>query len=173
MQLEEWDGEASRPLVSRLRSAVYPPEVLAQTVWRDIASAAPSRRIIVTQDEEIVAAAGILWRNARLDGEPVLIGGLGGVMTMPKLQGNGLGLIAVKAAMKALARDRQPAFSLLFCEDKNAGFYSRMGWKRFDGEVTVDQPAGQMIYRIMSVMVASLGGQAPLRGNIDLCGLPW
>jgi len=173
MQIEEWDGDASRPLVSRLRNAVYPPELLAKIVWRDITSAAASRRILVTQDEEVVAAAGCLWRNARLDGAPVHIGGLGGVMTMPEHQGKGLGRIAVEAAMKALISDRQPAFGLLFCEDKNTGFYSRLGWKRFDGEVTVDQPAGPMIYRIMSVMVAPLGGQAPLRGHIDLCGLPW
>lgn len=80
MQVEEWDGEASRPLVSRLSSAVYPPEVLAKIVWRDITSAGASRRILVTQAGEVVAAAGLHWRNASLDGAPVLIGGLGGVM---------------------------------------------------------------------------------------------
>jgi predicted N-acetyltransferase YhbS len=173
MQVEEWDGEASRPLLSRLRKAVYPPEVVAKIVWRDITSAAASRRILVRQEGEVVAAAGLHWRNGRLDGAPVLIGGLGGVMTMPELQGQGLGLIAVKAAMKALIRDRHPAFGLLFCEDKTAGFYSRLGWKRFEGEVTVDQPTGRMVYRTMSAMVAPLGAQAPMRGNVDLCGLPW
>jgi aminoglycoside 2'-N-acetyltransferase I len=173
MQLEEWDGEASRHLVSRLRNAVYPPEVLAKIVWRDITSAAASRRILVTQDEEVVAAAGFLWRNVYLDGAPVLIGGLGGVMTAPELQGKGLGRIAVEAAMKALINDRQPAFGLLFCEDKNTGFYSRLGWKCFEGAVRVDQPTGRIVYRTMTVMVAPLDGQAPMRGNVDLCGLPW
>jgi hypothetical protein len=94
-------------------------------------------------------------------------------MTMPALQGKGLGRIAVEAAMKALIRESKPVFGLLFCEDKNKGFYSRLGWTRFDGEVMVEQPAGRMVYRIMRAMAVPLGAQAPIRGSIDLCGLPW
>jgi hypothetical protein len=94
-------------------------------------------------------------------------------MTMPELQGKGLGLIAVKAAMKALITECLPAFGLLFCEDKNTGFYSRLGWKCFEGEVTVEQPSGRMVYDKMTAMVAPLGAQAPMRGEVDLCGLPW
>jgi len=171
--VEEWDGEASRPLLGRLNSAVYPPEVLATIVWRDVTSAKSSRRILVTQAGEVVAAAGLHWRHARLNGAPVFIGGLGGVMTMPALQGKGLGRIVVKAAMTAFVRECQPAFGLLFCEDKTTRFYSRLGWTRFAGAVTVDQPAGRMAYRIMTAMVAPLAGQAPTDGHIDLCGLPW
>jgi hypothetical protein len=44
-------------------------------------------------------------------------------MTMPALQGRGLGLVSVKAAMRA--------------------------------------------------MVTPLGAPAPVRGQLDLCGLPW
>jgi len=173
MQVEEWDGAASAALVAGLRGAVYPPEVLATIVWRDVASAPARRRVVVTQDGQVVAAAGLLWREGTLDGAPVLIGGLGGVMTMPALQGRGLGLVAVKAAMQTLVRDKGPVFGLLFCEDKNAGFYARLGWRQFEGEVTVDQPAGSVVYRIMRAMVAPLGAPAPLRGQLDLCGLPW
>jgi len=121
------------------------------------------------QDGDVVAAAGLLWRQATLEGAPVLIGGLGGVMTMPTL----LGIKAVEAAMKALVRDCQPAFGLLFCEDKNTGFYSRLGWQHFEGEVRVEQPTGRIAYHIMTTMVAPLAGEAPRQGKIDLCGLPW
>jgi hypothetical protein len=75
MQVDEWNGDASRPLVRGLRKAVYPPEVLATIVWRDVTSAASSRRILVTQDGEVVTAAGLLWRNGTLNGAPVLMGG--------------------------------------------------------------------------------------------------
>lgn len=173
MQIEELDGDASRHLVSRLIGAVYPPEVLAEIIWRDVTSARASRRILVTQEGEVVAAAGLHWRDGRLDDVPVCIGGLGGVMTMPELRGNGMGTIAVKAAVKALSKGYQPVFGLLFCEAKNTGFYSRLGWTRFEGEVTVDQPAGRMLYRKMAAMTLPLGGQAPLDGVLDLCGLPW
>ena len=173
MVIEEWDGDASRPLISSLRDAVYPPEVLATIVWRNVTSDRAQRRILVKDDGAVVATAGVIWRAGYLDDAPVRLGGIGGVMTKPESQGLGFGRAAVEAACRRLVRDRSPAFGVLFCEEKNVGFYEKLGWRRFGGAVFVQQPMGRMAYEIMPTMVAPLGTSAPQHGRLDLAGLPW
>jgi aminoglycoside 2'-N-acetyltransferase I len=173
MEIEEWDGEASRALISGLRDAVYPPEVLATIVWRNVTSDRAARRIIVSRNGEVIATAGALWRAALLDEQSVHVGGIGGVMTMPDLQRQGVGRIAVAAAVDLLRREQSPDFGVLFCEEKNVGFYQKLGWSRFEGTVEVQQPAGRITYDIMPTMVAPMRSIAPVRGNLDLVGLPW
>ncbi len=94
-------------------------------------------------------------------------------MTRPDRQGLGFGRVAVEAAMKEFVADAEPTFGLLFCEEKNVGFYIRLGWARFHGKVVVEQPEGRIVYNLMQAMVLPLCGQAPDDGEIDLNGYPW
>lgn len=173
MEIEEWDGDASRPLINRLRESVYPPEIVANIVWRNVTSDRATRRILVKLGGDVVATAGAIWRTARLDDQPVKLAGIGGVMTRPDLERRGLGRAAVEAAVRLLARDQSPDFGVLFCEEKNVGFYQKLGWTRFEGVVQVEQPSGRIVYDIMPTMVAPLRTAAPKSGSLDLAGLPW
>lgn len=173
MQVELCDGETSRPLIANLSAAVYPPEVLSTIIWRDVTSARASRRVLVRDGPEVIAAAGLLWRQVSLDGSTVLLAGLGGVMTRPDRQRMGFGRVAVEEAMRAFVADAEPTFGLLFCEEKNVGFYARLGWARFHGKVVVEQPGGRIVYDLMQAMVLPLCGLAPGHGEIDLNGFPW
>lgn len=94
-------------------------------------------------------------------------------MTRPDLERRGLGRAAVEAAVRLLARDQSPDFGVLFCEEKNVGFYQKLGWTRFEGVVQVEQPSGRIVYDIMPTMVAPLRTAAPKSGSLDLAGLPW
>lgn len=173
MEIVEVDGEASRPLIAGLSAAVYPPHVLSTIVWRDVISARSERRILLRDAGCVVSTAGILWREALHNGEPVVIAGLAGVMTDPKRQRSGLGRLAVEHAMASMGGNERAAFGLLFCEPTNVEFYLRLGWLPFNGDVTVTQPAGRIAYKIMESMVTPLCEQAPNGGVLDLCGLPW
>ena len=62
---------------------------------------------------------------------------------------------------------------MLFCEPHNAPFYMARGWKSYDGEVYAEQPKkGRIRFAALAPYTYHLR-RSPLRGAIDLCGLPW
>ena len=170
----ERGGEESRPLIAALAAAVYTPEILASVPWRDVQSARSSHRVLVLDDQDsVVAAAGLIIREASLDGNLVQIGGVGGVMTMPARQGTGIGRIAMEAVAGMMARFPEMQFGMLFCEPKNISFYEKLGWSNFEGTVEVQQDSGKLVYDIMQAMVRPVRGEAPNCGRLDVRGLPW
>jgi len=174
LQIVEQDADSSRPLISALTAAVYPPEVLAVMPWRDVQSARSQRRIMVLdEDNSIVATAGLLVRDAMLNEAPVRIGGVGGVMTDPARQNSGLGRMAMDAVADLMVRWGGIGFGVLFCEAKNIGFYSKLGWGVFHGVVRITQDRGDVIYDIMTTMVRPVSASAPRSGSLDLRGRPW
>jgi GNAT superfamily N-acetyltransferase len=173
MRIEERDGPESRAETAPLVAAVYPPEVFATIVWRNVVSAPASRKVLVYENDRLMAAAGILFREAEIDGIPARIAGIGGVMTLPEAQGKGFGRAAMLAAHGVTERDGTSAFGLLFCEPKNIAFYERLGWLVFRGTIIAEQPDAIGPYRVMPAMVRPLAGSAPVEGTIDLRGLPW
>jgi len=174
MRIEECDAPQSRAQIAPLFAAVYPPEILEKMVWRDVTSAKADRRIIAFDSlNQPAAVAGLLFRDALIDGKPIRIGGIGGVMTSPNLQRQGFGSSVMLRAHDVLMRDHRAAFGLLFCEPKNITFYEKLGWVVFAGTVIVKQPAGIAPYTVMTPMVRSFHSHAPQSGILDLRGLPW
>jgi GNAT superfamily N-acetyltransferase len=173
VHIEERDGAESWSEIAPLFAAVYPPEVRATVVWRDVAAAHATRRILVYDGADLVAAAGLHFRRATVDGVATDIAGVGGVMTLPYAQRKGFGRAAMLAAQEVMARSETSAFALLFCEPKNIGFYQPIGWRIFGGTVIVEQRDAVAPYRLMPSLVLPLAQTAPPDGTIDLCGLPW
>jgi aminoglycoside 2'-N-acetyltransferase I len=174
VRVEEGDAAESRAEVAPLVSAVYPPDVLSTIVWRDVVSARSTRRIVVYDDRgKVVSMAGMLFRDAQVNGLPRRIGGIGGVMTLPVAQGQGFGRAAMHAAHEICRGNKTLSFGLLFCEPKNSRFYEGLGWRAFSGTVVAEQSGTNSPYEVMPAMVLSLAEPAPVDGTIDLCGLPW
>jgi len=165
-------GEAGWNELQPLSELVYPPEVMATIVWRDVTWAHAAWWVLVYREDRLVASAGLHLREARHDGARVRIGGIGGVMTHPAERRRGFATAALQRAHDVFA-EQGAQFSLLFCEPKNFAFYGGRGWSRFAGTVTVDQPGGRGPFTIMTAMVSSVSALAPSTGTIDLCGLPW
>ena len=46
-------------------------------------------------------------------------------------------------------------------------------WKPFEGKVYVEQPQGKVEFSANGPMVLNVKEQAPLKGELDLNGLPW
>jgi hypothetical protein len=80
--------------------------------------------------------------------------------------------MALDAAIRTLRDEGATDFALLFCEPHNAAFYMSRGWKPFDGEIYAEQPGGRIRFDAIAPYVHEVR-RAPLRGTIDLCGLPW
>jgi len=159
--------------IQKLRSAVYPPEVLATLPGMAFTWASPQWSVLVWDEDELVAKVGLLVREINSNGETKSIGGIGGVMTHPERQGQGLASQAMREAARLLDEELKVAYALLFCLPHLVAYYKRLSWKPFEGQVFVEQPNGKIEFSVNGAMVLDVKEQAPLNGSLDLNGLPW
>lgn len=155
-----------------LSRAVYPPSEpndaaaisWAPTVWR-----------VLVWDEagRLVSHVGVLVRDATYNGQPVRLGGIGGVQTHPDARGKGYASAALSRAAQVLRDTLEVDFSQLVCRPALLSYYARLGWQPFGGDVYVDQPTGRQIFTFNRTMLLSGRIPAPQDGVLDLCGLPW
>jgi GNAT superfamily N-acetyltransferase len=169
MRIDILDGEEGWAAVEALDREVYSPEFMATAIWREIVWAPADKRVVVRDEGRVVCHAGLFFREGTLDGAPVKMCGIGGVMTSPSARRKGYAGAAMTRAAEAMAG---ADFGLLFCEKHNVALYARLGWKDFPGRVDCDQPSGRMVFDMMPRMVLPLA-MHPAGGVIDLCGLPW
>tara|TARA_R110000772_G_scaffold35991_32_gene86413 strand:- start:1920 stop:2456 length:537 start_codon:yes stop_codon:yes gene_type:complete len=167
------DGALSWPEIGPMRERIYSPEKLASPSMHGIEWASAQRRLMLYVEDELCAAAGSYEREILHNDQPVRVAGIGGVMTEPKFQGKGHGAQTMLHLVELLRAEGNYAFGLLFCEDHNIGFYSKLGWSLFEGEVLVEQRGASGPFPFRNVMLIPLAGPAKLTGKLDLCGLPW
>jgi aminoglycoside 2'-N-acetyltransferase I len=172
MRVELSGGDQSWAIAEPLVALIYPPEIMATIVWRDVTWAHADERVLVYDEERLVSLAGLYLRQGLHDGSAVRIGGIGGVMTHPAYRARGFASAALRRADDSF-RAHGVDFTLLFCEPKNFAFYGGLGWRIFPGVVIVEQPSGRGPFTVMAAMVCDLRKPAPSGGTIDLCGLPW
>ena len=159
--------------IAALRAAVYPPEVLATHPGKLFTWAPPQWSILFWDGKDLDSRVGLLLREISSNGEPKTIGGIGGVMTHPDKQGQGLASKAMREAARIFNEEWKVAFALLFCRPHLVEFYKRLGWNSFRGKLFVEQPHGKIEFSANGAMVLNGTEHAPLDGSLDLKGLPW
>jgi predicted acetyltransferase len=174
IEIEILNGDQSWSRAEELFEAVWPQAEMAKLAWGHVRWARPDLRVLIETDDGALAChAGIFFRTITWNGQRVHIGGIGGVATRPTHRRRGYASLALNAAVQTM-RDHDAAhFALLFCEPHNFEFYRSRGWLPFAGEIYAEQPEGRARFQLMAPYVIALKRQAPLRGTIDLCGLPW
>jgi predicted GNAT family N-acyltransferase len=164
---------AQKIALDQLRTAVYPPEVIATLPGRFFSWASPQWSILLWDQDELVTRVGLIRREILNDGVTKSIGGIGGVMTHPAKQGQGLASQAMREASMYFDTDLNVSYALLFCRPHLVEFYKRLMWKPFQGKVFVEQPQGEVEFSANGAMVLDVREQAPLNGVLNLNGLPW
>ena len=101
-------------------------------------------RFVLYADSHPLSHVAVLKHSARANGRPVLIGGIGGVVTNPAAQRRGHAALLVRHATNFLRERWTVDFALLFCIDRMYGYYERLGWRKVSCEVLIDQPAGKI-----------------------------
>jgi aminoglycoside 2'-N-acetyltransferase I len=174
IEIDILNGDASWPLVEPLFDAVWPPEVLAKLPWGDVVFAHADLRVLVQSETDgPVCHVGIFRREVIWNGRKMRAGGIGGVATRNDHRRRGYASVALDAAIQTLRDEGATDFAMLFCEPHNAPFYASRGWRPFEGEIFAEQPQqGRVPFTAIAPYVCKIR-QAPLRGTIDLCGLPW
>lgn len=174
IEIDVLNGDTSWKMAEPLFNAVWPPDVVANLPWAGIVFAHADLRVLVQSEaQDVVCHVGVYRREVTWNGRRMRAGGIGGVLTREDSRRRGYATIALDAAIQTLRDEGSTDFALLFCEPHNAPFYAGRGWRPFEGDVHAEQPEkGRVPFTAIAPHVYKIR-QAPLRGTIDLCGLPW
>jgi aminoglycoside 2'-N-acetyltransferase I len=168
--------DAERQAVRALSLAVYPPGESAGWAGRQIEWAAAEwcvRVRISDAHDGLVSYVGISLRDARYDGQPVRVGGIGGVKTHPASRGRGLAAAGIARAREFFREQAGVGFAVLVCGDHLLAYYRRLGWTQFAGTLLVRQQGVPVEFTFNKVMTCGIERAAPEAGAIDLRGPPW
>lgn len=127
---------------------------------------------VLEEGGRALSHVGLLRHTVDAGGEPVRVAGLGGVVTVPEAQGRGLAQRGMRHAAEFMCQEWGVEFGLLFCRDALLPFYERLGWRRVEDSVEIEQPDGPVV-SAMNVMVLPCGGREWPAGPVALNSLPW
>jgi predicted acetyltransferase len=128
--------------------------------------------VVVKLDGVFVSQVGIVERTGTVAGQPVKLGGVGGVATFPNLQKQGLASAAMQKAARFMQESLKVDFGLLLCARETKPFYHKLGWREVAGPLMFDQPQGKVTFHEVTMVLPCIKRDWPA-GTIDLCGLPW
>jgi aminoglycoside 2'-N-acetyltransferase I len=128
--------------------------------------------VLVYEQGRIVSHVAIVERTVLVDDQPVRVGGIGAVATLPEMQGRGLAGAAMRRAAEFMRATLQLDFGLLFCDAGMLPLYQHLGWQRVAVAVLIDQPQGKVPFHEMTMFLPCQKQNWP-EGIIDICGLPW
>ncbi len=129
---------------------------------------------ILEVEGRVGSHVGVLKHTVSAGGVPVVVGGVGGVVTVPEMQGHGLAQKGMRHAAAFMCEEMGVEFGLLFCLDRLKGFYESLGWQHVPERVEVEQESGP-IEAPFNMMVLPCGGGARQwpAGEVKLNSLPW
>lgn len=131
-------------------------------------------KLIVWEGDAWVSSIALLKKAITVDGKPVTVGGIGGVMTLPEWRGRGYASAAMKAAADFIRDEMKAPFGLLICNPHRAHLYQSLGWKVIEAPTFFEQSTGKRQFSdVMLVMTYACTEQPWPDGPVDLCGPPW
>lgn len=133
-------SEAERAEVRGLSRAIYPPEEIedwpgGHIEWSEFKWCVRVR----DQDGQLASYVGVLVREASYADQQVLVGGVGGVGTHPAARRRGYAGMGLNRAIEFFDHEAEVDFALLVCRPELIKYYSRLGWREFNGRLLVRQ----------------------------------
>lgn len=128
--------------------------------------------IFVEVEGRPVTHVGLLEHTVTVGTYDVKVCGVGGVVTKPVAQGKGYASHGMRRAADMMREELAVAFGLLFCHDRLMPFYERLGWRKVEDVVEIEQPSG-MVASPMNVMILPCGAETWPAGRVKLNSLPW
>lgn len=130
--------------------------------------------VMVRVGGQVVSRVGIVERTGTVNGQPVKLGGIGGVATLPDLRRHGYAEAAMRTAAEFMRNELRVEFGLLICGTHMMPYYAKLGWQLVKGPLMFDQPKGKITFEDSTkIMILPCGTSDWPPGVIDLCGPPW
>lgn len=145
-----------------------PSQTIAyQLQWRPT-----EKHVFVVEGRKTVCHVGLIRQTVEVQGNPVSVAGIGGVLVRRECRGRGYCRIAMEAAEAFALSQMTVNFILLFCRPALQCFYEHLGWMRVSSTVWVEQVQGDVVLPIVS-MAKCLGAEHWPEGEVRLGSRPW
>ncbi len=125
-----------------------------------------------TVDGQLVSHAGMVNAEARVAGQPMRVGGIGGVVTVGTAQRKGYAARMLQQALAYMGETWQVEFGMLFCLPHVLPFYAGLGWQKVASPVSIAQPEGRVLSPLAAMVMPCAGGRVWPAGPVEL-DLPW
>lgn len=162
-ELEPGEQKTVEDMVRR----VFRDEPFGDMVWIEV-----DWKVVVYLGGVLASHVEIVDHTVSVGGQPVRVGGIGGVATLPECRGLGLASKAMSAATDFMRDKLKLEFGLLVCSERRRSFYESMSWQAITEPVYYDQPSGKVKNEGIT-MSLSLSGKPWPTGVVDFCGYPW
>jgi len=123
-------------------------------------------------DSKVVSHVGVLKHILSIDGQPLTIGGVGGVVTVAEERKKGYARLLMQHAARFLKHLWEVEVGLLFCLPRMISYYEMLGWQLVEQRVLIDQPTGKIVSPL-KVMVLPCAGYIWHDDEVKLRSQPW
>lgn len=123
-------------------------------------------------DGHLVCHVGVLKDEVHVAGEPVWVGGIGAVITIPSAQHNGYAHALLQHSVAFIRDELDMQFGLLFCLPRLISFYEGAGWHTVTAAVTIEQPQGRVASPV-TLMYYTCHTRTQWPAGVVEIGWPW
>jgi predicted GNAT family N-acyltransferase len=128
--------------------------------------------VLVVAAGKTVCHVGLVAQTVEVQGHPVSIAGIGGVLVRRGCRGHGYCRMAMEAAQDFAFNQMGVKYMLLFCRPPLQSLYQHLGWTKISSPVWAEQIHGNVLLPIVS-MVNCLGAERWPNGELRLGSRPW
>jgi len=125
-----------------------------------------------TVDGQLVSHAGMVNAEVRVAGQPMRVGGIGGVVTVGTAQRKGYAARMLQQALAYMGETWQVEFGMLFCLPHVLPFYAGLGWQEITAPVSIAQPEGRVPSPLAAMVMPCASGRVWPAGSVEM-DLPW
>lgn len=111
-------------------------------------------------------------RTVTVNNQPMRVGGIGSVATLPLYRGRGLATRAMSVAVQFMKDRLHLEYGLLITAPRRRSFYEGLGWNMISEPVYFNQPSGKVKNEGVTMSLA-IGTKSWPPGIADFCGPPW
>ena len=147
-------------------SDIYGGDYLHLT-WRE-----KTWHFLCYEGTQLVGKASVLKHEVVVGGRAVIVGGVGGVVTVPAAQHRGHATALLRHLVGFLKNELAVPFGLGICFERLVPFYERLGWRRVSDKVYIHQASGRMECPMTTVTLACDDEPWP-EGFVDIGSEPW
>lgn len=123
--------------------------------------------------DQWVSLVEIVDRVVSVGGQPVRVGGIGGVSTLPEFRRQGYSTAALDAAARFIFDELGVSFGLLLCSDAMVPFYAARGWQCIDAPIYYEWAGKRELQTEGAAMFLPHGTATWPPGEVDFNGPSW
>lgn len=123
-------------------------------------------------DGQLVSHVGLLKDVVRVAEQPITVGGVGAVITIPAAQRKGYAHALLRQATAFMRDELQVEFGLLFCLPRLIAFYQSAGWQEVVSPVFIEQPSGRVPSPVRVMVLPCQANRPWPNGTVEI-GWPW